>query len=126
MADLREGTKVKTVTGLIGIVEARYDLGTAVYYLVKMEDGALYKYFADQLTEIEEEPEKTPEEPTESDSITITRKEFRDKSTDVAVEMMKKEMESGSMQKAFAITTLGAVISAHIEYALFGELREEA
>lgn len=74
MAILKEGTKVKTTDGLTGNVEARYDLGTVVYYVVKMEDGNLYKYFADQLVEIEEEP--APEEPTGSDSITITREEL--------------------------------------------------
>jgi len=77
MAQLMEGTKVKTTDGLTGCVEARYHLGTVVYYVVKMDDGALHKYFADQLTAIEEEPEKAPEEEaTESDMITISREEL--------------------------------------------------
>lgn len=123
MSNLREGTKVKTNTDLIGTVEAIYDMGTVVYYIVKLEDGSLYKFFADQLTEIEEEPEKAPEEePTESDTITITREEFRKKSGDAVKEMITIDVKSGDLSSAFALTTYGAVICAKTEIALFGEL----
>ena len=122
MSKLTEGTRVKTTTDLVGTVEAIYDMGSVVYYIVKLEDGSLYKFFEDQLTEIEEEPD--PEEPTESDTITITREEFRNKAVEAVTEMMKKEMASGNLTEAFRVTTLGAVISAKVELALFGEPKE--
>lgn len=125
MSNLREGTKVKTNTELIGTVEAIYDMGTVVYYIVKLEDGSLYKFFEDQLTEIEEEPEKAPEEePTESNSITITREEFRKKSSDAVKEMIAIYIKSGDLSSAFMLTTFGAVMCAKTEIALFGELKE--
>lgn len=125
MSVLREGTKVKTTDGLTGNVEARYDLGTVVYYIVKMENGALHKYFADQLTEIEEEPEKAPEEePTGSDSITITREEYRKLTREVIQEIIHIDIESGDLMSAFGMSTRGAVLYAKLELALFGESKE--
>ncbi len=112
MAVLREGTKVKTTDGLIGHVEARYDLGSVVYYIVKIEDGSLYKYFEDQLTEIEEEP--APEEPTGSDSITITREEFVEKASKGVAHLMK---ELHSPELIF----VAPFICCEIEKTLFGE-----
>ena len=122
MSNLIEGTKVKTTTDLVGTVEAIYDMGTVVYYIVKIEDGSLYKFFEDQLTEIEEEP--APEEPTESDTITITREEFRSKGIEAVTELMKKEMADGNIAESFILTSLGAVVLAKTEVALFGELKE--
>ena len=125
MSNLREGTKVRTTTGLIGTVEALYDLGTVVYYIVKLEDGSLYKFFEEQLAEIEEELETAPEEePTESDTITITREEFRKKVIEATTEVMKQSIESCKIGEAFLITTSGAVICAKTEIALFGEPKE--
>ena len=122
MSKLNEGTKVKTTTDLIGTVEAIYDMGSVVYYIVKLEDGSLYKYFEDQLTEIEEEP-APEEEPTESDTITITREEFRSKGIEAVTELMKKEMADGNIAESFILTSLGSVVLAKTEVALFGELK---
>jgi len=125
MSKLREGTKVETTTGLIGTVEAIYDMGTVVYYIVKLEeDGSLYKFFEDQLTEVEEEP--APEEPTESDSITITREEFQDKISVVIADILATAYIKGDRLLYTALRSISPFICVNTEYALFGEPREEA
>lgn len=125
MSNLREGTKVETTTGLIGTVEAIYDMGTVVYYIVKMEeDGSLYKFFEDQLTEIEEEPETAPEEPTDSDSITITREDFRDKISTVIAEILATAILRGDNPVRCVLSDIGPVLCANVENALFGEPKE--
>lgn len=122
MSKLREGTRVKTTTDLIGTVEAIYDMGTVVYYIVKLEDGSLYKYFEDQLTEIEEEP--APEEPTGSDTITITRTEFREKISDEIAEILATAFVKGDYIIHTGLSRIAPVMCANIENALFGEPKE--
>lgn len=121
MSNLREGTKVKTVTGLVGTVEAIYNMGTVVYYIVKIEDGSLYKFFEDQLTEIEEAPE---EEPTGSDVITITREEFRDKISNEIAEVLAKAFIRNDMDVHYGLAKISPVLCLNIELALFGAPRE--
>ena len=123
MLRLKEGTKVKTTTDLIGTVEAIYDMGTVVYYIVKLEeDGSLYKFFEDQLTEIEEEP--APEEPTESDTITITRKEFQDKISNEVAEILATSFIKGDYMIHTVLSKIAPVMCVNIELALFGEPKE--
>lgn len=119
------GAKVKTTDGLTGHVENRYDLGTVVYYIVKMEDGNLYKYFADQLVEIEEEPEKAPEEePTESDTVTITRDEFRNIVSNEIAEILATAFIKSDYIVHAGLSRIAPVMCANIENTLFGEPRE--
>lgn len=114
MSNLKEGTRVKTTDGDIGHVEARYDLGSVVYYIVKMEeDGSLYKYFADQLTEIEVDP-TTEEEPTSPGSITITREEFVEKASK-SVAYLAKDLNCPEL------LFVAPMICVEIEKTLFGE-----
>ena len=121
MSNLREGTKVKTVTGLVGTVEAIYDMGTVVYYIVKIEDGSLYKFFEDQLTEVEEAPE---EEPTESDTITITREEFRKTLESVTQRMIIKMLRNDLFVSSVQVMDIAPILGAEIENNLFGAPRE--
>lgn len=123
MSRLKEGTKVKTTTDLIGTVEAIYDMGTVVYYIVKLEeDGSLYKFFEDQLTEIEVDP--TTEEPTGSDTITITRDEFREKISDVIAEIMIMTDVLKAEATRAVLKNVCPMICANTENALFGEPKE--
>ena len=123
MSKLTEGTRVKTTTDLIGTVEAIYDMGSVVYYIVKLGDGSLYKFFEDQLTEVEEEP-APEEEPTESDTITITRDEFREKISDVIADILTTAFIKGDWGLYTALTRISPVICANTENALFGEPKE--
>ena len=113
MSNLKEGTKVKTVTGLVGTVEAIYDMGSVVYYIVKIEDGSLYKFFGDQLTEIEEEPETAPEGvgtvPDDNTEVVITYGRLRDLIAKTAIEMSPNDPAKG-----FTYIGFGAVIACKL------------
>lgn len=113
MSKLIEGTKVKTTTDLVGTVEAIYDMGSVVYYIVKLEDGSLYKFFEDQLTEIEEEPEKAPEEfrpvPDDDTEVVVTYGRLRDLIAKTAIEMSPNDPAKG-----FAYIGFGAVVACKL------------